>query len=111
MCLNVLKLFLKFLEVFGPIRTQSDPFECFRMHSDAFGNKWRVSDNIGFFELFCNTADGHPQSWSAKGPATKPLQVMVGCANGNCPGCRIKRDPHSSKEADCSGDGFDHYEE
>mmetsp|Transcript_20147 Transcript_20147/g.64730 ORF Transcript_20147/g.64730 Transcript_20147/m.64730 type:complete len:80 (+) Transcript_20147:203-442(+) len=36
---------------------------------------------------------------------------MVGCANGNCPGCRIKRDPHSSKEADCSGDGFDHYEE
>ena len=48
---------------------------------------------------------------AAQGPATKPLRLMVGCANGNCPGCRIKRDPHSSKEADCSGDGFDHYEE
>ena len=55
--LNVLRSFLKFLEVFGPIRTHSDPFGPIWMHSDALGcvRKQVVGfGKVGTFEIFCD---------------------------------------------------------
>ena len=46
------KSVLMFLDAFGPIRIHSDLFGCVRMRLDAFGNKWRVSEKIGFFCFF-----------------------------------------------------------
>ena len=44
-------MFFKFSDVFGCVWTHSDPFGPVRMCSDAFGNKWRVSEKSDFFEI------------------------------------------------------------